>query len=188
MATRSNSPLSTVHLAAWLVTVEVLIHIWNVFVPGWDFRVFGILPRNRFGLPGIAAAPLLHGSFGHLAANVPSLFLLVAVLGWHSGRRALRALTGIWLLAGLGTWLIGRGGRLHIGASGVIYGLIAYLIASGFYTRSWRTILVAAVVLFFYAGAVWGLLPGSGHVSWEGHLAGAAAGLFVASRTGKRRG
>ena len=82
--------------------------------------------------------------------------------------------------SGLGTWLIGRGNALHIGASSLIYGLVVYLIGAGYWMRSWNSVGVALVVLLFYGGIFYGVLPQQGSVSWEGHLAGAISGLMVA--------
>ena len=90
-----------------------------------------------------------------------------------------------WAFSGwgvAGTWLIGRGGSVHIGASSLIYGVAVYLIAAGWWMRSWRSIFVAVAVLFLYGGLFYGLLPQRGIVSWEGHLAGALTGWLVAWR------
>ena len=92
----------------------------------------------------------------------------------------------IWLASGLGTWLIGRGNSVHIGASSLIYGLVAYLIASGLKLKSLRTVLVAFLVFLAYGGAVYGILPRNEQISWEGHLCGAIAGVLVARTGGKR--
>jgi membrane associated rhomboid family serine protease len=151
-----------------------------------DLRVFGIVPRTVRGLLGILVSPLLHLGFPHLAANaLPLLVLLILLFGQHHYTPE-RTLAWIWLGSGIGTWLIGRGGSIHIGASSIIYGLVAYLIAAGWWMRSWRSMLVAGLVLVLYGGAFYGLLPQRGTVSWEGHLAGAIAGLLVARQTHKR--
>ena len=86
----------------------------------------------------------------------------------------------IWLASGLGTWLIGRGNAVHIGASSVIFGLAAFLIVAGFLMKSWRSAFVAIFVFLFYGGIFYGVLPRNGPISWEGHLCGALAGIFAA--------
>jgi len=96
----------------------------------------------------------------------------------------------IWLLGGLGVWLIGPTDASTIGASGVIFGWLAFLLVRGIFARSGRQILVALVLLFFWGGVLWGLLPGASQVSWQGHLCGAAAGVlaaWVVARADRRR-
>jgi membrane associated rhomboid family serine protease len=132
---------------------------------------------------GIVFSPLLHLGFAHVFANAFPLFVLLILLFAQRAYSPNRTLALIWFGSGLGTWLIGRGGAVHIGASSLIYGLVVYLIAAGWWLRSWQSILVAVLVLVFYGGIFSGVLPQQGIVSWEGHLAGAIAGLLVAWRT-----
>src|SRR5687767_10198193 len=98
---------------------------------------FGILPRTRIGLSGIILSPFLHYNGAHLLANAASLLVLLILLFWDAAYKPWETLFVIWILSGLGTWIIGRP-ALHIGASGVIYGLVAYLIASAYWMKSWR--------------------------------------------------
>jgi membrane associated rhomboid family serine protease len=143
---------------------------------------YGILPRTPAGLAGILFSPLLHGSFAHLAANSMPLLILLTLLYADHHYRPGRTLAMIWLASGFGTWLIGRGHSVHIGASSLIFGLVAYLAAAGLWVRSWRSVLVAVVVLAVFGGIFWGVLPQAGPVSWEGHLSGAAAGFWAARK------
>lgn len=147
---------------------------------------FGIVPRTKAGLIGILFSPLLHGNIAHLIANALPLLVLLTLLFWDNRYRPMLTLTLIWLASGLGTWLIGRDTiagepTVHIGASSIIYGLIAYLIASGFWMQSWRAAFIALGVFILYGGAVYGMLPQQGHISWEGHFCGALAGIWAAS-------
>ena len=142
--------------------------------------VFGIIPRTPVGLVGILTAPLLHAGMAHLLANAAPLFVLLTLLFWDRHYRPGVTLSAIWLASGLGTWLIGRPGSIHIGASSVIYGLVSYLVVSGFLMKSWRSAIVAIVVLLAYGGIFYGVLPQAGPISWEGHLSGAIAGVWVA--------
>ena len=157
-------------------------------VEGFDFLTsfsldqFGIVPRTRAGLIGIFFSPLLHANFTHLIANAVPLLVLLILLFWDRHYYPVRTLALIWLASGLGTWLIGRGNAVHIGASSIIFGLVAYLIASGLWMRSWRSAFVAALVLLLYGGIFFGVLPQPGPISWEGHLTGAVAGLWAAKR------
>ncbi|MDO3298736.1 rhomboid family protein [Mycobacteroides abscessus subsp. massiliense] len=144
----------------------------------------GIRPLETDGLDGVLFAPLLHANWGHLVANtVPALVLgfLAAAAGVG---RFLLATAIIWLLGGVGTWLIGNIGSPyetnHIGASGLIFGWLTYVIVRGFFNRSVGQILIGAVVLVLYGGVLWGVLPGQFGVSWQGHLSGAVAGVLAA--------
>jgi membrane associated rhomboid family serine protease len=139
----------------------------------------GIRPWSLDGLFGIIWAPLLHGGWAHLFANtVP--FLVFGFLAMAGGIRQWAVVTAmIWLIGGLGVWLVGPNAST-IGASGVIFGWLAFLLVRGFFARSVRQVLVAVVLLFFWGGVLWGVLPGQQGISWQGHLFGAAAGVLAA--------
>ena len=124
----------------------------------------------------------MHANFAHLIANTVPLILLLTLLGADPKNRPSAALSWIWFLSGLGTWLIGRDGSVHIGASSVIFGVASFLIVAGWMARSWRSILVSAIVLFAFGGIFYGVLPQKGRISWEGHLSGAISGIWAARR------
>jgi len=142
----------------------------------------GIVPRTVPGLVGIAFSPLLHASPAHLLANALPLFILLILLFWDRHYYPVVTLSSIWFFSGLGTWLIGRGDTVHIGASSIIFGLVAYLIAAGFLMKSWRSAIVAMIVFICFGGIFYGVLPQAGPISWEGHLSGALAGIWAAKR------
>jgi membrane associated rhomboid family serine protease len=144
---------------------------------------FGIIPRTVQGLPGILFSPLLHGNLHHLLANSVPLFVLLVLLLSNPQYHPYRALALIWFASGFGTWLIGRGGAVHIGASSIVFGLAAFLIVAGLTIRSWRSAVIAIFVFLFYGGIFYGALPQPGPISWEGHLCGAVAGAWIARRT-----
>ncbi|WP_293055488.1 rhomboid family intramembrane serine protease [Mycobacterium sp.] len=148
----------------------------------------GIRPLEAAGLWGVIVAPLLHASWQHLIANTgPALILgfLVTLTGLS---RFFWTTAIVWIAGGLGTWLIGNIGSTcgetdHIGASGLIFGWLTFVVVFGFFTRSVRQIVTGIVVLFGYGGVLWGAVPvldGCGGVSWQGHLCGALAGLLAA--------
>lgn len=146
----------------------------------------GIRPLEVDGLWGILWAPLLHGGWPHLIANtVPALVLgfLMTLAGMG---RFITATAIVWLLGGFGTWLIGNIGSPggvetnHIGASGLIFGWLTFLIVFGFFTRNVWEIVVGVIVFLVYGGVLLGVIPGSYGVSWQGHLCGALAGIFAA--------
>lgn len=143
---------------------------------------FGIVPRTVHGLAGILFSPLLHGNMHHLLANSIPLFVLLVILFSDSRYHPYRALALIWIASGAGTWLIGRGGSVHIGASSIVFGVAAFLIVAGLTVKSWRSATVAIFVFLFYGGIFYGALPQPGPISWEGHLCGAVAGVWTARR------
>lgn len=143
---------------------------------------FGIVPRTGRGLVGILFSPLLHANAGHLLANAVPLLVLLVLLFWDRHYHPWWTLGAIWFVSGLGTWLIGRGNAVHIGASSIIFGLAAYLIAAGFWMKSWRTVVVAIAVFACFGGIFYGVLPVDRPISWEGHLSGALAGVWAATR------
>jgi len=145
----------------------------------------GIEPRELDGLDGVLFAPLLHGGWAHLAANtVP--FLVFGFLAMAGGIRQFAVVTAtIWLLGGLGVWLLGPADTNHIGASGVIFGWLVFLLVRGFFARSGRQILLAVVLFMVWGSVLWGVLPSDPDVSWQGHLFGALAGLLAARLAGR---
>ncbi|HME47358.1 rhomboid family intramembrane serine protease [Mycobacterium sp.] len=146
----------------------------------------GIRPLETDGLWGIVFAPLLHANWQHLIANTgPALVLgfLVTLAGLS---RFVFATAIIWIVGGFGTWLIGNLGAPpgvetnHIGASGLIFGWLTFLLVFGFFTRTVWEIVVGLVVLIAYGGILLGVLPGTYGVSWQGHLCGAIGGVLAA--------
>lgn len=149
----------------------------------------GIQPRTLDGLDGILWAPLLHFGWPHLISNSLPLF----VLGWLLLAGGIRQFIGVtavvWIVAGAGTWLVGAPG-FHVGASGVIFGWMVFLLLRGFAQRSVAQILVAVVLFFYWGGMLWGVLPGQPGISWEGHLFGAIGGAlatWLVARSTRRR-
>ncbi len=128
---------------------------------------------------GILLSPMLHGSFSHLLSNT----LPLLVLGGFVALRGAKTLVGVSLfvvvLGGMLVWLVGRP-AIHIGASGLVFGYFGYLLAQGWYERSFVSIVVAVAVLLLYGGMIFGALPQSGFISWEGHLFGLIAGVLAA--------
>ena len=152
----------------------------------------GIRPLETDGLVGILFAPLLHSNWDHLIANTVPALLLGFLMTLAGMSRFVFATAIVWILGGLGTWLIGTVGvhcpyagvqcpaPNHIGASGLIFGWLAFLIVFGFFTRKAWEIVVGVIVLLVYGGVLLGVLPGTPGVSWQGHLSGAVAGVIAA--------
>lgn len=168
--------------ATLTTTVAVLwaVHGANIVLQG-ALHAYGIMPRNPDALYGIAFAPFLHGSIEHLLLNTVSLVILGALtmVRRRSDFVAVSVISG--LVSGLGTWLIGAPGTVHIGASGVIFGYLGFLMARGFFERSLSAILLSAGVIWFFHAMVWGVLPTvAAGISWEAHLFGFLGGISSA--------
>jgi membrane associated rhomboid family serine protease len=159
--------------------------VWCVFIAGqvlpFRLEAFGVTPRTLRGLVGIPAAPFLHANLRHLLSNtIPLTVLLILLAG--SKAQSWAIVTYIVFLSGALLWLFGRPAT-HIGASSLIYGLMAYLLVAGIRERRIVPMIISIVVGFLYGGTLAsGVLPSSSvrHISWEGHLFGAIAGGVVA--------
>lgn len=141
-----------------------------------DLTQFGVIPRHLGGLIGIPCSPFLHANLTHLVSNtVPLAILLVLLFG--STKHPWETVATIIVLGGGLLWLLGRS-AVHVGASGLIYGLIAFIIVNGFRERKLIPIVISLVVALLYGGTLfWGVLPsGDKTLSWDGHLYGAIAG------------
>jgi len=147
---------------------------------------YGLLPRTWEGLLGIFFAPFLHGGVWHLLSNSIPLIILGIVLIAHGTRKMLSASLIIIVLGGLLVWFFGRY-SYHIGASGLVFGWWSFLIALGFYQRDWKALLSAFIVLIFYGGMFLGLFVIRPHISFEGHIFGAIAGVVAAAFLAKRK-
>ncbi len=163
-----------------LVAVTWVMELGDALVPGRWLDSWGIRPRDVSGLWGILFSPFLHGGFAHLIANtVPFI-----TLGFLVMLRGLGTFVGVsllvMLLGGLGVWVFAPGNTIHIGASGLIFGYIGYLLARGYFERSFGALAMAVVVAVLYGGALWGVLPGQPGISWQGHLFGFLAGVGTA--------
>lgn len=141
---------------------------------------FGIDPRQLASLPEVFTAPLLHFGWAHLLSNtIPLLVLGTLVL--VSGLREFLIVTAVTAISsGLLVWLISPSNSVTLGASGVIFGYLTYLLARGFYTKHWGQLALALVIGLMYGGILWGILPGTAGVSWQAHLGGAIGGLLAA--------
>lgn len=177
--TRSGRIRAGATFAIGYLVVLWVVHIVNVIFFGGTLANFGIRPLDFSGIWGIFFAPLLHEGWEHLIGNsIPgALFCFIVGL---SGRRAFwEVSTIVMLVAGLGTWLLGGPGTLHIGASGMVYGWLAYLIVRGIFNRSFMQTITGFILAFAYSGLIWGVLPTDAGVSWQGHLFGALGGILA---------
>lgn len=166
--------------------------IWAVYLinlplalADFDLNRYGLEPRTLHGLIGIFTMPFLHSGLNHLLGNTVPLVVLLLMLAFTrpNPKRVIICLT---VMSGIMLWVLGRH-KVHVGASGLIYALAAYLMAAGFYERKIASAITAVLVVVLYGGTLfWGLFPIAAEVSWEGHLLGAVAGgLFAAQTAGQ---
>ncbi|MFM7426532.1 MAG: rhomboid family intramembrane serine protease [Elainella sp.] len=177
---------------------DILVVTWSLNALNWTVLGrglvwFGIRPRTAIGLLGVLFSPLLHGNLPHLFCNALGFF----VLGWLlllRGTTHFWAVTGLSLLAsGLGVWLFGRGQTyrfgpdqiysieiVHLGASGVIFGYLGFLLFAGLFERNPLSLLLSITVGVFYWNLLPGIFPKAVGISWEAHLFGFLGGVLAA--------
>lgn len=171
-------------LAPGLIAVAVIIAVmWGEeivdLLPGTHFDRWGVRPRTVRGLFGIVTSPFLHTGFPHLIANTIPFAILGGAIALGGTRQYAEVSIIVVVSSGLGIWVLGAGNSVHIGASGLVFGYLTYLVSRGVIARNvWWTI-GGLVTLAFYGGLFWGLLP-SPRVSWLGHVFGAGGGLVAA--------
>lgn len=168
----------SVLIPLWFCTIIWMIHFiqWGF---GIDLSLLGIVPRELKGLRGIVFGPLLHGSWGHLGSNTLPMLALGFLMIYFYHSIAYRIIFLIWFFDGLGVWLIGRD-SVHLGASGLIYGMASFLFFSGMLRKNRSLLAVSLVTVFAYGSMVWGMLPYVTDVSWEAHLMGFLSGVMLA--------
>lgn len=173
-----NSLTSQIMLIVGFVAILWGVEIINMIMQH-NLNGFGIKPRNIIGLRGVIFSPFLHGGLIHLIMNSVPMLVLGGFVAIKGEKTFFEATIIIILLGGLGTWIIGRP-AYHVGASGLVFGYLGFLLSTGYYERTASSIIVAAIVFFLYGGMIWGVLPTLPFVSWEGHLCGLLAGGVAA--------
>ena len=171
------------HSSGLRLIVAICALMWAVeivdLVAG-DLDAYGIRPRDAGGLAGILTAPFLHDGFAHLVGNTLPFLVLGALIAL-GGLLRVAAVTAIVAAAGgLGVWLTASPGTVHVGASGLVFGYAAYLIARAALSRDLLHLTVALAVIALYGSTLLlGLVPTFG-VSWQGHIFGGLGGLLAA--------
>jgi len=180
--TQSKQAKSSFRLALRLSLVFVGI-LWTIFIIDEVFGLrlgrFGLRPGSIPGLLGIVTAPLLHANFQHILSNTLPMFIAMTATLYLYPNSALRVIPAVWLGSGILAWFFARP-NLHIGASGLIYGLLAFVFISGILRRDMRSVSVSLLVGFLYGSMIWGVLPSRPQMSWEMHLTGAVVGVMMA--------
>jgi membrane associated rhomboid family serine protease len=177
---------STSIVVAVLFTAVVwLVYYINADQYHMSLNQYGVHPREGSGLLGIITMVFLHGDFNHLWNNSISLIVLLWALVFFYRKLAFQVITMIILIGGFWLWLFAGEGSNHVGASGLIYGLAAFLFTSGILRKQQQLMAVSILILFLHGAMVWGIFPQpedafGRKISWEGHLFGALAGLGMA--------
>ncbi|MEM0993335.1 MAG: rhomboid family intramembrane serine protease [Bacteroidota bacterium] len=165
--------------------LKFLVLLWMIHLFQWGTgldlgQYLGLMPMEVRGLKGIVFAPLIHGDFGHLISNSVPFFVLSVIVLFFYRKVALPAFFFIYFLTGIAVWIFARQNVFHIGASGVIYGLVAFVFWMGIFRKSVQAIILALIVTVLYSGMFLGVLPGQEGISWESHLMGGLVGIFTA--------
>ncbi|MCK9219416.1 MAG: rhomboid family intramembrane serine protease [Bacteroidales bacterium] len=148
-----------------------------------DLNNWGLIPLTPRGLIGIFTSPLLHANLAHLFANSIPLLVLGSFLFYFYKDIAWKIFGWTYLMTGIWVWTFARGGSIHIGASGLIYGLASFLFFSGIIRRDNSLMVISILTAFLYGGLIWGIFPQffpNQPISWESHLMGLIAGLVLA--------
>lgn len=156
----------------WIV---FLLTTFNIINPAY----YGNWPRHTEGLKGIIFSPFIHGSMEHLISNTLPILVLLTVLLNAYPRVAFIVLIFVHIVSGALVWLFAPSTGIHIGISGIIYGIAAFLVASGVFRRDRTAITIAILVTLIYGGMVGGFIPMQG-ISWQSHLFGFISGLIIA--------
>jgi membrane associated rhomboid family serine protease len=148
------------------------------FILPFDLNSLGIKPRTVSGLLGIIFAPVLHANLFHLISNTfPFVLLLMTIIVFYE-KKWLQVVLFVIVVGGLLVWLFGRSAN-HVGASGLIYGLVGFLVTHGFLEKKFKSLLISLVIAFLYGGLIFGVFPTRIWISWESHLFGAIAGILI---------
>lgn len=165
------------------ITLCFLGLVWAVFLIeqllGLNLTRFGLRPREGIGLLGLITTPLLHGNLSHIVSNSAPLFIGgVAVLFLYPNA-SLRVLPMLYVGSAALAWTFARP-SVHIGASGLVYGILAFVFVSGILRRDLRSVVVSLMIWFLYGSMIWGVLPAGRSMSWELHASGMVIGVLLA--------
>ncbi|MGK7953023.1 MAG: rhomboid family intramembrane serine protease [Xenococcaceae cyanobacterium] len=176
-----------VFILSFTIGIFWILELMDVFLLNDRLNSFGIEPRTLSGLQGLIFAPFLHGGLGHLVANtVPFLTLGWLTMIQETSDFYIVSLVTM-LVGGMGVWLFGATGSVHIGASILIFGYLGFLLLRGYFQKNIPSILLSVIVFFLYGGLVWGVLPSQPGISWEGHLFGFLGGSIAAWMIAKEK-
>ncbi len=178
MAEKESNIIKKILFPIGVVSLMWLVKIFEV-IQNYKYTRWGIFPRDIDGLPGIITAPFIHSDLRHLMSNsIPMLALMSMIMVFYK-RVAIPSVIIITVLTGFMVWMFARE-SYHIGASGVVYGLVAFLAWTGIFRRNLKSIILALVILVAFGGYFHGIVPNKEGTSWESHLFGGLVGIFTA--------
>lgn len=167
------------YIVLGLAGLLIVLQIINVLT-GYSLAIFGLTPREIYGLAGIWTSPFIHGSFSHLWSNLFGFVMLSSLIIWQGIGNYFKITLFLIASSGALVWGFGPEHTVIVGASGIIFGYLGYLLSRGIIERDTKNILIALAVFFFYGGALFGIFPGAPGVSWQSHLAGLVCGIIAA--------
>lgn len=168
---------------AILVLIIMWLAYWSDYLFVFDFHKLGVLPKTSNGLKGVFFMPWIHShdDIRHILNNSVPTFLLLTLLFYSYREIALRVFLLSWFVTGILLWVFAQNnGAYHIGMSGVIYALAAFLFTSGVLRKYLPLQALSLFIVFIYGSMIWGIFPSEQHISWEGHLSGMLVGVFLA--------
>lgn len=168
----------TLFISLSFIIILWLVKLFEEFT-NIDLAVYGVYPGETFGLYGIIFAPLIHGDFAHLISNSITLFVLMLFLFYAYTNSSFKVFLISYFATNALVWVFGRP-SYHIGASGLVYGILAFLFFVGLFRRDPKSIGLSLLVTFLYGGLVWGIFPSDPKISFESHFSGAIIGIICA--------
>jgi membrane associated rhomboid family serine protease len=178
-ARRGPDRRAGIQLLIAMVAVMWVVELVNS-LDGYRLDSDGIWPHDAGRIWGIFTAPFLHASWAHLIGNTIPLVFIGLIIALEGVRRLAAVTLIVIVVGGLGTWLVSSSGTAVVGASGLVFGYAAYLLARGFFSRNLLELVAGAVVVAVWGATLLASLVPHGHVSWQGHLSGAVAGILAA--------
>ena len=162
-----------------IILIGIMWFVHSIYsFSGSKLGLLGIYPRQLKGIFGIFTSPFRHGDWHHLISNSIPLLVLMTIIFSFYNRVAIKSILLIYILTGTSVWLFARD-VIHIGASGVVYGLVSFVFWNGIFRRNLKSIILALIVTILYSGYFLGILPNQEGISWESHLFGGIVGIIV---------
>ncbi len=184
MEEKSNNFLESLIFPLIFVAVIWLIAIVELLFE-LDLYWLGVLPRSFTGLKGIFTSPLIHGGFSHLISNSVPFLVSGTIIMYFYKNVAFKSFSWMYVITGAMVWIFARNENIgndvyHIGASGVVYAMVAFIFFSGMFVRNRLSIVLSLIMILLYSGMIQGILPNQEGISWESHLMGGLVGMIVA--------
>lgn len=168
------------------IAIFWIIEILNQIFFGDRLDYFGIIPRNIMGLRGVILAPFLHADFAHLIANTLPFAILAWLVMLQNTDDFFIVSFYSMIVSGVGVWLFAQPNSITVGASGIIFGYLGFLMLRGYFQKKPASIALSLIVIFLYGGMIWGVLPSNPHISWLAHLFGFIGGVLAAKAIGNK--